>query len=201
MNKILMNGLAMLLLAPASTFAEPSNDETIRQQYLPQSRQTAQAFIKKLGGSLKQQLANNGAESAIDVCKHVAPALAAEYSKDGWIVSRVSLKNRNKTLAKPDAWERGVLEKFDQENTSATSTASLEISAVTDETDGRWFRYMKAIPAQPLCLQCHGKPEEISNGVKAVLNKEYPEDKATGYSAGDIRGAISIKRQLQQNKQ
>jgi hypothetical protein len=32
--------------------------------------------------------------------------------------------------------------------------------------------------------------------VKAVLAKEYPEDKATGYKAGEIRGAISIKRRM-----
>jgi hypothetical protein len=32
--------------------------------------------------------------------------------------------------------------------------------------------------------------------VRARLATEYPHDKATGYSAGQIRGAISIKRPL-----
>lgn len=32
--------------------------------------------------------------------------------------------------------------------------------------------------------------------VKNLLNKRYPHDKATGYKEGDLRGAVSIKRQL-----
>ena len=55
---------------------------------------------------------------------------------------------------------------------------------------------MKAIPTQPMCLQCHGKPADMKDNVKAILAKEYPEDKAVGYSLGEIRGAISIKHKL-----
>jgi hypothetical protein len=32
--------------------------------------------------------------------------------------------------------------------------------------------------------------------VKARLSAEYPDDQATGYSAGSIRGALSIKQKL-----
>ena len=194
MNKIFTNSLVSLLLASMPGLAAETDDNAVQQQYLDESRQTAKAFMQALSSTLKEQLANNGAESAISVCQHVAPAFAADYSKAGLIVSRVSLKNRNKTLGEPDAWERSVLEKFDQEKAQAKSVSLMETSAVTEEPDGRWFRYMKAIPTQPMCLQCHGKTHDISPEVKAILAKEYPEDSAMGYRVGDIRGAISIKQ-------
>jgi len=38
--------------------------------------------------------------------------------------------------------------------------------------------------------------EKLSPEVKATLAAEYPNDKATGYSAGMIRGVLSIKKAL-----
>ncbi|MBK8909014.1 MAG: DUF3365 domain-containing protein [Rhodospirillales bacterium] len=50
------------------------------------------------------------------------------------------------------------------------------------------FRYMKAIPTAELCLACHGT--EIDPAVSTTLKKHYPLDQATGFQAGDIRGAF-----------
>lgn len=182
----------LLVLFSGAVCASQADDDAAKQTYLQESRQITQAFMQSLGGTLKQQLETTSAENAIGVCKYVAPALAADYSKDGRIVKRVSLKSRNKTLGQPDAWERGVLEKFDQQK--AQDIATQETSEVMEDSDGRWFRYMKAIPTQPMCLQCHGQSSDLSAGVKAILAKEYPEDSATGYRVGDIRGAVSIKQ-------
>jgi hypothetical protein len=55
---------------------------------------------------------------------------------------------------------------------------------------------MKALPVKPLCLTCHGTERTIPESVQIRLAKEYPNDKATGYAAGQIRGAVSIKRKL-----
>lgn len=196
MNKIFTNSLVTLLLASMPGLAAQTDDEAMQRQVLQDSRQIAQAFMQTLGATLKGQLASSSAENAISVCKYVAPALAADYSKGGRIVTRVSLKNRNKTLGSPDVWEREVLEKFDQEKAGAEAVGLMETSAVVEEQDGRWFRYMKAIPTQAMCLQCHGQADDMSEEVKAILAKEYPEDSAIGYRVGDIRGAISIKQKL-----
>lgn len=196
MNRIFVKGSLVLLALTAPACATKVPNEAVQTQHLEESRKTAQEFMQTLGGALKKQLETGGAESAIGVCKQIAPALAAEYSKDGRVVKRVSLKTRNKVQGTPDDWEKEVLEGFDQGQLEGKPIASMEIATVTEETDGRWFRYMKAIPTQPMCLQCHGKPADIPAGVKALLEKEYPEDSATGYSAGEIRGAISIKQKL-----
>lgn len=199
MNKIFERGLLGLLLAAVPGFAAASDDGA-PALYIEESRNVAQEFMQRLGGTLKSQLEATGAVGAIGVCKHVAPALAAEYSKGDWVVRRVSLKTRNKALGEPDAWEREILRQFDRRQAEAKPAAAPEASEVTEDADGRWFRYMKAIPVQPMCLQCHGKPEDIPVDVKPALEKEYPKDRATGYSAGDIRGAIAIKRKLQSDE-
>lgn len=194
-NMILKMTLVLMALTVPACATEISN-EAVTSKYLDESRSTAMEFRKKLMGVQKAQLENVGAENAIPVCKVIAPAMAAEYSNDGREFKRVSLKARNLVQGAPDAWEKEVLELFDKAQREGNPVDNMETSTVSKDADGRWFRYMKAIPTQAQCLQCHGKPADISAGMKALLAKEYPEDKAIGYSAGEIRGAISIKRKL-----
>jgi hypothetical protein len=190
----LITGVSLLV---ATTVYAADKSDVEQSTYLEESRKTAQEFMQTLGGTLKKQLALGGAESAIGVCKEIAPSLASEYSKNGRVVKRVSLKNRNLEQGVPDAWEQNVLAGFDLAQQQGKPVADMEMATVRDEADGRWFRYMKAIPTQAMCLQCHGQPSDISEGVRALLLKEYPQDKAVGYREGQIRGAISIKRLLE----
>ena len=172
-------------------FAEESNSE----RYLEKNRKLAQEFVQKLGGILKAQLETAGADQAINVCKEVAPTLAHQYSQNNKIVKRVSLKNRNPNLGLPDDWEAAVLNTFEQKNKTDIGSPQ-EYYEVVSESDGKWFRYMKAIPTQQMCLQCHGKPEDIKPNIQARILKEYPNDKAIGYSVGEIRGAVAIKHKM-----
>ena len=94
------------------------------------------------------------------------------------------------------AWEQKVLAEFDARAAKGDDPAKLEFAEVVTEPAGQYFRYMKALPVQPLCLSCHGGATDVAPAVKAKLGTEYPHDKATGYSAGQIRGAITIKRPL-----
>ncbi len=170
--------------------------EDPQAQYLEESRKTAQEFMQKLGGILKAQLESVGTEKAAAVCKQVAPAMAAEYSSAERNVKRVSLKPRNQALGIPDAWETQQLENFEMNLREGKPIAGMEKGAIVEGADGRWFRYIKAIPTQPMCLQCHGQPYQIPAGMKDFLAREYPNDQAVGYSAGAIRGGVSIRRKL-----
>lgn len=196
MNNIILNAALVLVVLTVPACATKVSNEAATEKYLEESRNTALEFRKKLGGVQKAQLESVGAENAIPVCKVIAPAMAAEYSQNGQMLKRVSLKARNKALGTPDTWEKEVLEGFDKAQLAGKPVDVMEASTVSKDADRRLFRYMKAIPTQPQCLQCHGKPNEISVGMKALLAKEYPEDMATGYSVGEVRGAISIKRKL-----
>ncbi len=156
----------------------------------------AQALVKEFGGqlkpALKQAMKSGGPVEAVKVCQQKAPAIAKELSeKSGWEVTRVSLKARG-AMAQPDAWEQSVLEGFVKQNASGTKAKDLELSEIVHEQSGSQVRYMKAIGTAGMCLQCHG--ENIAEPVKAALAQYYPDDKATGYKKGEIRGAFSFSK-------
>lgn len=187
---------SILILMVASTLSACADQAIKSEQYLEDSRKTAQSFMTKLGGTLKQQIETGGVESAIPVCQQIAPALAAEYSNQDKVVKRVSTKPRNTTQGTPDQWELQALQEFEAAIKADSSATNVEKSEIAKEADGHYYRYAKAIRVQPLCLNCHGQDKDIQPGVRAVLAQYYPNDVATGYQLGDLRGAISIKQKI-----
>jgi hypothetical protein len=89
-----------------------------------------------------------------------------------------------------------VLEDFDRRRAAGESPANMEKAEIVAEGDKRTLRYMKALPTQGVCLNCHGTEDKINSAAKAKLTELYPNDKATGYSEGQIRGALTVKRPL-----
>lgn len=161
------------------------------------ARDVTTAFLQQLGGTLKREMKAGGPSRAINVCRKVAPELAGDISREnGWRVTRVGTRVRNPLLGMPDAWEQQVLDRFQARVAKGESMQTLSFSEVVTEPDGRYFRYMKAVDTQPLCLTCHGAPEQIPASVRDVLSSDYPLDRATGYRAGQLRGAVSIKQPL-----
>jgi len=161
------------------------------------ARATAMALVGKLGAALKQEMAAGGPAQAVTVCRDIAPALAGELSREtGARVARVSLKTRNPLLGQPDSWEQQVLMEFDRRAAAGEKIESMEHAETVDEPQGRVFRYMKALPVQPLCLSCHGGEATLADPVRAALAQQYPHDRATGYAPGQVRGAVTIKRRV-----
>lgn len=161
------------------------------------ARTTATELIQRLGAALRQEMSSSGPDGAVAVCREIAPSLAGELSRrTGMRVARVSLKTRNPLLGTPDAWEQAALAEFDRLATAGAKLETLERTEIVNEPQGRFLRYLKAIPVQPQCLACHGSRESLPDTVKAKLAAEYPHDRATGYSPGQIRGGVSIKQLL-----
>jgi hypothetical protein len=166
------------------------------EDMLAEAREVASAMPPKLLGVLQEEIQKGGPEGAIGVCREKAPAMAkAASEKSGWAIRRVSLKNRN-PKAVPDAWEEAVLKEFDKRLAAGEKPTGLERGEVVAVDGKPMYRYMKALPTQDICLQCHGTPERISQAVHAKLKELYPDDKAVGYHAAEIRGAITIKKPL-----
>ncbi len=164
---------------------------------LAASRETASQLAQQLGGELRKELSAGGPESAIKVCKTVAPEIASKLSREtGARVARVSLRVRNPLLGTPDPWEQRALADFDLRVAAGEKPDAIEFGEIASEPDGRYWRYLKAIPVQPMCLACHGATESIPAPVKVQLSAEYPHDRALGYSAGQIRGAVTIKQRI-----
>lgn len=158
------------------------------------SRPVVQEFASTLQGALGKALQEGGPVNAIETCNKVASRIAQEQSaKHGWDIGRTSLKTRNDANA-PDAWEKQVLQSFEERKAKDEDVAKMEHAEVVTEDGKQYFRYMKAIPTGELCLKCHGT--EIDPEVKAKLDELYPNDKARGFKLGDIRGAFTIKQPL-----
>ncbi|MGF1615770.1 MAG: DUF3365 domain-containing protein [Gammaproteobacteria bacterium] len=160
------------------------------------SRAATGEFAMALKSALSSAMASGGPTYAVDVCQEQAPEIAAQVSQaKGWDVGRTSLRLRNSNNA-PDAWERGVLEEFERRVAGGEDPQQMEQYAVVSANGQDEFRYMKAIPTQPVCLTCHG--EALAPSVAARLKEAYPQDQATGFSVGDLRGAFTIRQPLQE---
>lgn len=178
---------AFLILNSFSVVAQQTDITALKSEAI--------TIVKQFGGALKPELkkalTEGGVQQAVTVCSVKAPEIAHNLTlATNWQVKRVSLKARNNKNAMPDAWEEVTLAEFDlrqQQGESAKNMAKAEII-------GNEFRFMKAQGTAPLCLTCHGTT--LSQEAKAALKNHYPNDKATGYSLGQIRGAFSLTKQL-----
>ena len=187
MKQLLIMMVALMLCAA------PVQAEDYRQQ-VADSRAMAGEFMQALKGKLMKGMQEGGPVNAIGVCRQQAPQIAANLvTRTGWDIGRTSLKVRNPHNA-PDAWERAVLEEFEQRRLAGEDVAQLEHYAAVSQGEATVFRYMKAIPTAALCVNCHGTV--LDPAVVAKLDALYPEDQARGFQAGDIRGAFSFSQPL-----
>ncbi len=175
-----------LLLSGALNAAYSADDTAALDA---EARTLVQDFVGRLKPELQSALQEGGPVNAIAVCADQAPKIADALStSSGWLVRRVSLKARNASRAIPDAWEAAVLRDFDRRQAAGATPASLHYSELTPSH----YRYMQAQGVEPVCLLCHGS--KLDDAVAAALAEYYPDDTATGYSPGQVRGAISLSR-------
>lgn len=191
--KIIILCVSAIVIAAAVYFFMPRQDQQ-QEQFVAQSS----SLIKQLATSLKKELSTaiskDGVPAAIQTCNIQAPILTAQVHADSPLsIRRTSLKWRNPANT-PDAWEQSVLQKFEQQLAQGTPIEQLTFSEVTEENGKRSRRFMRAIPTQGVCLNCHGDEKNLPPDVKSVLNNEYPDDLATGFAVGEIRGAFSVSQ-------
>ncbi len=176
---------AALVLAAAAPSAPPDAE-------LARARATAKELMGQTKQLLEAQLKENGPAAAIGSCSQVALQMAEQRQQEGWRVRRVSLKVRN-AADRPDAWERRQLRALAKKHAERPLDPAFDHWEVVREGGRETLRYLKPIvmPAEP-CLKCHGTAADIPADVAAELKRRYPKDAATGYHAGDLRGAVSV---------
>ncbi len=166
------------------------------EPWVAEARQVAGSVPPRLVSVLTAEIERSGPAGAIGTCREEAPKLArAATQETGWNVRRVSLRERN-PKAVPDEWERSVLEEFDRRAAAGEKPSSLEHAEVVQQQGRAVMRYMRALPVVEMCTACHGSAERISPAVRERLAELYPQDKATGYAVGQIRGAMTIGKPL-----
>lgn len=115
------------------------------------------------------------------VCGQVAKRVKEITDKEGFLIRHASLKNRNPMNAATQE-EAALIGNFEEHKEMTESSGKVEKDGKT------YYRYTKPIFVEEACLACHGAKEARP---KFIVEK-YPDDKAYGYRAGDLRGIVSI---------
>jgi len=148
----------------------------------------SKTLLKKLKKELKTAMLTKGPVGAIETCSKKALPITKEVEKEiGDVkIKRTSFKYRN-PLNRPDKYEAEALKFFEETLKKTGKLPPYYIQRINGE-----YRYYKPLKVQPVCLVCHGKPEQMNPEVLKKLKELYPEDKALGYKVGDFRGVIRV---------
>lgn len=185
MRRLASHGLCLLALLGACQGDTPTPEQTAA------ARERVQAAAQKLGAELKARLQaamqQGGPDAAVKVCADEAQAITAQAQAEGVAVGRRSLRLRNPQNAAP-AWVDDWLAEQGERPVEGLEARF----AVVDGT----ARFLKPIGVDAVCLLCHGPTGSIQPRVRTLLQEHYPDDAATGYALGDLRGVIWAESKL-----
>jgi hypothetical protein len=156
----------------------------------------ANEYMQELKSVLVKNMQAGGPLKAVNVCYDTALVLTKNYSADKKVaVKRFSFNNRNENNV-PDEFEKQALQYFEELADKGKLNSDSEILEREKVEDITIVRYVKPIFIDAPCLNCHGNESQISKEVAEVLKEKYPNDKAIGYKIGDLRGAISVVKEM-----
>ncbi len=190
----LIAAAGLLAVLAGATVAGP---EEPPRAALEDARKAATELVSSVRSELLKAIEQSGPLRAMVVCKYTTPEIASAVSrKFGARVTRVSLGPRNPVLGWGDPWEQKVLMDFDERVARGEKADGMEQYEVVNEPSGRFLRYLRALPMQPVCMNCHGPADQISESIRSQIGHDYPHDKATGFQLGRIRGGVTYKKPL-----
>ncbi len=181
--------LSLLAIAACSGSgggAPPAADSTT----VAGARAAADSLGQDLMGLLLRELERGGPEAAVAVCADSAQVRTARHSRDGLVVRRIGTRVRNPRNA-PDSLEARVLAALEAER--AAGRAAHEVVEVARAGAGWELRLLRPITLLDRCTTCHGDDTQIPPAARALIRSRYPDDRATGYAPGDLRGAVSVR--------
>lgn len=139
-----------------------------------------EALFTKLSGRLMEAMSSQGPAAAISVCQKEASQIAAEVSAEHNLrIGRTGVRLRNPNNESP-GWAKLLTDKkFDEPQ-----------FLVLDNDNAA---ALLPIKLQAQCLMCHGPKEQIAPVIQDQLARLYPDDEATGFNEGDLRGWFWIE--------
>lgn len=194
MKKITLHS-SLLLLGLSLSIVSTTTAETIdKKAAVAEAKMITKAFGGALKKELKKAMKAGGPINALEICNTKALPITETVAKEkGAQISRVSLKNRNPDNV-PNEWQKKALEKFNERAASGEDIAKMGFAEIVENDGKKQLRFMKALPTQKLCLTCHGS--NIASKVQEKITSLYPDDKATGYKVGEVRGAVVVIKDL-----
>lgn len=130
-----------------------------------------------LMGRVKEAISNKGPTGAIGVCDLEASGLTQKVAEKHDVkIGRTSFRLRNPENNPPDWAKQFNLVK-----------KRIEEQVILHNDSGR-VAVFSPIRLGKKCATCHGPKDQLSDDVKDALAERYPEDEATGFKPGDLRG-------------
>ncbi|WP_231603651.1 c-type heme family protein [Neorhodopirellula pilleata] len=134
-----------------------------------------EALFTRLSGRLMEAIANRGPAAAIAVCQQEAPTIAKEVgAEQGLQIGRVGVRLRNPNNVAP-SWAAELV----RDKTELPMFVTL---------DNGHAAALLPIKLQTQCLMCHGPNDQIPQMIQEQLTRQYPNDQATGFQEGELRG-------------
>lgn len=177
---VVLSGIILTIFLPVGCSKQTGNESQSRvipdSVYIRQGDLIVTKTFDTLRNALTSAIADGGFLHAISFCNEAAYPITSVYQREGITIRRASDRYRNpENMA--DSLESAALALF-------VSDKSPRIIRTNEGV-----HYVKPIVVQGMCLYCHGVPgKEIKPEVLAAIREKYPEDRATGYQEGDLRG-------------
>lgn len=146
--------------------------QTMYEQAEVAKKDLAKTLLQRVTEVMRKQ----GPKAAIRVCNMEASGLTSQIAKKHNVgIGRTSHKLRNPNN-KPPEWMKDyniVKERIDRQ-------------IVLKREDS--LAVASPIHLAEKCATCHGPEDGLNPTIKNELEKRYPQDEATGFEAGDLRG-------------
>ncbi|WP_454831455.1 Tll0287-like domain-containing protein [Pseudoxanthomonas wuyuanensis] len=153
--------------------------------------QRAEAAAADLGKALRlalqARMAEGGPVAAVDFCQAQAPAITASVARQhGVAMGRTSLRWRNPGN-RPSPWQQAALDEFAARAQAGEAPEQLRYQ----RRQGGQLHYARGIRTEAACLLCHGST--VAEPIAAAIAAHYPQDAATGFAEGDLRGMLWVE--------
>ncbi len=187
--KFLFRNAVLLLALVACVPANKPSDEEVLSVAKSEGERIAGIAQKALGSQLMKAMSEGGPSHALTFCQVAAMPILDTLTTGFHVkVRRASDRNRNE-IDSPTPQELKVLEGY-RATLDSGKTLHSSVAVLNDE---QVLFAMPILLNNPMCLKCHGAVgTDIDSSTYGLINRLYPNDKATGHALGDLRGIWSL---------
>lgn len=200
MNSNFLTVLLLSIVISASFFGcenrESSSEKTLSKEDLSAYKQKGGEFVeatqKVLASNLVGAIQEKRTEVALEFCNIQAipltDSMAVELQAH---IKRVTDQPRN-----PDNLANESELEYIRSAKSDLSEGN-EVTPAIHYANGKVIGYYPIITNQ-LCMQCHGNENsQINQATREKIKTLYPDDQATGYDVGELRGIWVVEMEEQ----
>lgn len=141
-----------------------------------------EALQDRIFKRLNVMMQHAGPVGSVELCRTEAPRAAKEVAAAHAVeIGRTSSRVRNRSNL-PRPWAASAV-------AATAGKKASEVKPMVVDLGDR-VGMLRPIAMMPACARCHGPAEGIAPEVSAEIARKYPQDQATGFAPGDLRGFV-----------